>query len=70
MTPDRVLCNATVDPGETMLCRMSGAVRSWLVTVEGIPPHDQTRIYRIEANTDSKAAMEGIRRFVVEMEQT
>ncbi len=41
----------------------------WEVFVKGRPPFDQHRIYYIEAATDGKAAMEGIRRFTAEMER-
>lgn len=41
----------------------------WEVFVRGLPPHDEFRIYYIEAQTDGKAAMEGIRRFVAEFER-
>lgn len=38
------------------------------VTVWGQAPHDQTRIYEIQAKSETPAAQEGIRRFVAEME--
>jgi hypothetical protein len=62
MTGDaqRVLCQAVVDPHPLALDR-------WLVTVEGKPPHDETRSYCIKATSDTIAAQEGIARFVAEM---
>ena len=38
------------------------------VTVTGLPPYDETRIYGIVADDDNKAAHEGLRRFIAEME--
>lgn len=54
----RILASATVDP---LPCNM------WQVNVWGEPPHDQTRTYTINANTDDAAAQEGLRRFEAEM---
>jgi hypothetical protein len=41
----------------------------FLVDVWGEPPHNSERQYVIESDSEDKAAMEGIRRFVAEMEQ-
>lgn len=38
------------------------------VEVWGKEPYDYTRVYEIQAKSDTVAAQEGIRRFVVEME--
>jgi hypothetical protein len=40
----------------------------WHVEVWGDEPHDFRRTYTIDAESDQKAAFEGIRRFVEEME--
>lgn len=47
--------NATVDPHET-------SSKHWLVTVWDIDVAERTKIYCIEADNDTMAAMEGIRR--------
>lgn len=55
-----VLCKATVEPKGD---------KQYLVDVWGEPPHNCTRQYVIDSDSEDKAAMEGIRRFVAEMEQ-
>ena len=40
----------------------------FLVEVWGKEPYDYTRRYEIQAKSDTRAAQEGIRRFVSEME--
>ncbi len=62
----RVLCQATVD--SAIGCHWLLRGRHWQVTVTGLAPHDQTRVYTIKAKSDTLAAQEGIRRFVAEME--
>lgn len=57
----RVLAAATVDP--------AGPNR-WSVRVWGQPPFDYERVYLIKALVDTKAAQEGIRRFVEGAEQS
>lgn len=61
----RVLASATVDLIRQK-CPTTGGVFS--VTVWGQPPYTQTRIYEIHAENDTKAAQQGIDRFVNEME--
>lgn len=56
----RVLANATAD-------FLSVIGPSWAVYVWGQPPHDENRSYTIEAESDTLAAQEGIRRFCDEM---
>lgn len=51
--------NATVDPHET-------SKRHWLVNVWDIDVAERTKVYVIEADTDTIAAMEGIRRMEAE----
>ena len=51
--------NATVDPHET-------SSRHWTVTVWDIDVAERTKVYVIEADTDTMAAMEGIRRMEAE----
>lgn len=58
----RVHASATVDQ------LRAGPVPLWEVTVTGLAPHDHRRTYQIEANTDNKAANDGIGQFVAEME--
>lgn len=41
--------------------------RRYKVTVKGQPPHEFTKIYAIDADSDHEAAFEGIRRFEREM---
>jgi hypothetical protein len=55
-----VLCQATVEPKGD---------QQYLVDVQGKEPHNQQRQYVIKSDSEDKAAMEGIRRFVAEMEQ-
>lgn len=38
------------------------------VCVWGEPPHDHERVYTLKATSDNKAAQEGLRLFVEEME--
>lgn len=59
----RVLANAVCD----RLIRF-GMGATWLVKAWGEWPFAQTRTYEIVAPSDDVAAMEGIRRFVAEME--
>jgi hypothetical protein len=40
----------------------------FVVSVWGEPPYNVTRIYEIDAESDTIAAQDGIRRFVAEME--
>jgi len=42
---------------------------SFRVEVWGKEPYDYTRVYEIQAKSDTLAAQEGIRRFVTEMEK-
>ena len=42
---------------------------SFRVEVWGKEPYDYTRVYEIQAKSDTLAAQEGIRRFVAEMEE-
>lgn len=56
-----VKCKATVDVIEQ---------GKYLVDVWGEEPHNFTRQYVIDSDSEDKAAMEGIRRFVAEMETT
>ena len=55
-----VRCQAIVDPA---------GPGKWSVTVTGLPPHDETRVYVIEGKSDNIAAQEGLRRFVAERER-
>lgn len=63
MTPaPRILADAVVDvlkPGRKPFYR---------VTVKGLPPHGECRIYKFKAKSEDSAAFEGIRLFVEEME--
>jgi hypothetical protein len=56
MTPVR--CSCIVDPVSE---------DQWLVTVTGQSPHDQVRIYTIDAKDVKTAAFEGLHRFESEM---
>lgn len=58
----RVLASAIVDPSPV------GALHPWRVTVNGVAPFDQCRIYHLGGKDDNEAAQEGIRLFVAEME--
>jgi hypothetical protein len=40
----------------------------WLVQVWALPPHDETREYVVDAETEKDAAFAGIDRFCEEME--
>ena len=60
-----VLASATVDSIRPATPQTIGLFK---VTVWGQPPHDQTRVYEIQAKSETPAAQEGIRRFVAEME--
>lgn len=62
----RVLASATVDVMKPATPRGLGLFR---VNVWGQAPYDYSRIYQIQAKTDTIAAQEGIKRFVKEMEQ-
>lgn len=61
----QVLASAVVD-----VIRPSTPLRlgTFKVKVWGLPPHDQDRIYEIQAKNDTTAAQQGIDRFVKEME--
>lgn len=59
---NQVRASATVD--RVMGC----SPKVWSVTVTGLAPHDQTRIYTLGAFDDNAAAQAGIARFVEEME--
>lgn len=58
----KVLCNAIVD----LISRVQRPYL-WKVTVTGIPPHAETRVYEIAAKDDNTAAMKGIEIFVEQM---
>lgn len=60
---ERVLCSAVVDPTDPP------QLHPWKVTVTGVAPHDKQRVYHLTADDDTKAAQEGIRLFVAEMER-
>lgn len=49
---------------------VDGGPDEWTVTVTGLPPYDQTRIYQIAAKSDNEAAFEGGRRFEDEARQS
>lgn len=55
-----VKCQASLEPIGT---------GKYLVDVWGEEPHNFKRQYVIDSDSEDKAAMEGIRRFVAEMEQ-
>jgi hypothetical protein len=55
-----VKCKATVEPKGD---------QQYLVDVWGEEPHNHKRQYVINSDSEDKAAMEGISRFVAEMEQ-
>lgn len=60
----RVLCRVTVDPVET---RPRGSLPLWKVSATGSGDHEGiTAEYQIESKEEGDAAMEGIRRFVLE----
>lgn len=61
----QVLASATVDVIRPATPLKQGLFK---VTAWGLPPHDQDRIYEIEAKNDTTAAQQGIARFVKEME--
>lgn len=65
----RILASATVDdlPILSREQRPPRRVQVWGHAEHQTPLDDQRRIYLIEANTDTEAAREGIRRFVEEM---
>jgi hypothetical protein len=56
-------CNAEVDCIDP-----DAPIPLWEVTVTGLPPHDSRRVYQISGKNDTVAALEGMRRFVDEME--
>lgn len=58
----RILASATVDQV------LNGPEPTWIVEVNGQPPHDRRRTYTLKMKTDTLAAQEGIRQFVEEME--
>lgn len=62
----QILANAVVD-----VIRPATPVGLGLFKVEvwGKAPYDYTRVYEIQAKSDTLAAQEGIRRFVSEMEK-
>lgn len=62
-----VRCRATVDP--VVLASLPGKPNTFKVEVWGEEPFDFVRNYTIFALSDDKAAMEGIQRFVDEMER-
>jgi len=61
---ERVLASATVD-----VLTPSGPLVLGLYRIEvwGQPPHSVRRVYKIHAKGETKAAQEGIQRFVDEM---
>ena len=63
---DRVYANAIVD---VIIEATPVKMGRFKVEVWGKPPHDFIRRYEINANSDTLAAQEGIRRFVEEMEK-
>lgn len=61
MSAPRILATAIADP-------VNGHIpEAWLVTVTGQPPYGERRTYQIEGE-QGRAAMEGIDRFVEEMQ--
>lgn len=57
-----VKASATVDK------IMDGPIPLWEVQVSGESPHNHRRTYTLRKKTDNDAAQEGIKQFVVEME--
>lgn len=62
---ERVLASATVD---TVIPSAPLILGFYRIEVWGQPPHDVRRVYKIYAKDETRAAQEGIRRFVDEME--
>ena len=62
---ERVLASATVDVLTPSGPLVLGFYR---IEVWGQPPHDVRRVYKIYAKDETRAAQEGIQRFVDEME--
>lgn len=58
---ERVKANATVE----ML--KFGRKPYWRVTVKGLAPHDDCRVYMFKAKSEKEAAFAGIDLFVTEM---
>ena len=43
--------------------------KKWKVTVTGAAPYDTVRVYNLEKPTDDSAAQEGLRLFVLDVQQ-
>lgn len=43
--------------------------KKWEVTVTGVTPYDYVKVYTLAADTDSAAAQEGLRQFVLDVQK-